>query len=127
MIESVLDASTVLAWIQSEPGGDVAAEAIPSGIMSAVNVAEVLAKLIGKGWAEVDAVALTQGLECAVVAADRAAAMGAGLLHGALRKRGVSLGDCFCLALAQERGLPLLTGDRAWAALGLDIEVNLIR
>jgi PIN domain nuclease of toxin-antitoxin system len=37
------------------------------------------------------------------------------------------LGDQFCLALAMETELPVLTGEKRWAELGLDIDVRLIR
>ena len=43
-------------------------------------------------------------------------------------KRGVhSLGDRACLALGARMGCPVITADRAWASLGLDVEVTLIR
>jgi ribonuclease VapC len=43
------------------------------------------------------------------------------------RRRGISLGDAACLGTARVMGLPVLTGDRAWAKLGLPIEVRLLR
>jgi PIN domain nuclease of toxin-antitoxin system len=40
---------------------------------------------------------------------------------------GLSLADRACLALAMREGLPVLTGDRAWATLDLGVDVVLIR
>jgi ribonuclease VapC len=39
----------------------------------------------------------------------------------------LSLGDRACLTLAIERNLSVLTADRAWAGLGLPIDIHLIR
>jgi len=43
------------------------------------------------------------------------------------RRVGLSLGDRACLSLAHRLRLPALTADRMWSALGLDIDVRLIR
>jgi PIN domain nuclease of toxin-antitoxin system len=44
-----------------------------------------------------------------------------------IRSHGLSLGDRACLALAQSTGLPVLTADRAWRGVGLDVEIEVIR
>ncbi len=41
------------------------------------------------------------------------------------RNRGLSLVDRACLAL--DKALPVLTADRAWSELGLDIEIQVVR
>lgn len=41
--------------------------------------------------------------------------------------RGLSLGDRACLALAGELGVSVVTADRAWADLGLNVAISLIR
>ncbi len=39
----------------------------------------------------------------------------------------LSLGDAACLATARVLGMPVLTANRAWAALPVGVEVRLIR
>jgi PIN domain nuclease of toxin-antitoxin system len=51
----------------------------------------------------------------------------AGLLRRMTRGLGLSFGDRACLALGQRLGLPVLTADRLWASLDLDVEVILCR
>lgn len=46
---SVLDASAVLALLNAEPGEDKVRLLLPRATISAVNVAEVLAKLVTQG------------------------------------------------------------------------------
>ena len=43
------------------------------------------------------------------------------------RNHGLSLADRACLALALDKGLPVMTADRAWGGLGLDIKIEVIR
>ncbi len=51
----------------------------------------------------------------------------AGRLWSLTRKHGVSLGDRACLSLGLRLGLAVLTRDRAWAQLPLDLEVRILR
>ncbi len=127
MTEFVLDASAVLADLNGESGGDVARASMRGSVMSAVNMAEVVTKLIDHGMTADQASALSDQLSCEVLDVDRRRAGSAGALHAETRRTGVSLGDRFCLALAKELNLPALTADRRWKTLGLGIEVQLIR
>ena len=49
MTSVVLDSSAVLAVIHAEPGADVVIEALDDAIVSAVNHAEVITKLVERG------------------------------------------------------------------------------
>jgi ribonuclease VapC len=127
MTEFVLDSSAVLADLRGEPGAEVVRAASPTSYLSAVNYAEIITKLIEAGTPPDEAGAIAEQLGYTVVVADQARAASAGKLHARTRRTGVSIGDRFCLALAEELSLPALTGDRRWRTLKLGVEVTLIR
>jgi PIN domain nuclease of toxin-antitoxin system len=127
MSESVLDASALLALLGSEPGGDKVVQALSRGVaMSAVNLAEVVAKLADSGMPDEAIHATLDPLGLTLIDFDRDVAFQTGLLRPATRSAGLSLGDRACLALAQHLSLPALTADRNWANLSLGIPVTLI-
>src|SRR5580765_412542 len=126
-IEVVLDSSAVLAYLQNEPGGETALTALTSAVMSSVNYAEVITKLIEWGATADEAETTAEVLALDLVAADATRCIQAGRLHERTKGRGVSIGDRFCLALAEETGLPVLTADKRWAELEIGVEVRLIR
>jgi PIN domain nuclease of toxin-antitoxin system len=127
----VLDASAVLALLQAEPCSDAVLSRIEQGAccISAVNVTEVLTRLIDRGMSGHDAEAAFDALELAVWAFDDAAARACAALRPASRTFGLSIGDRACLALARVRHVPVLTADRAWAGLAeaIGVEVELVR
>ncbi|HZZ86763.1 MAG TPA: type II toxin-antitoxin system VapC family toxin [Caulobacteraceae bacterium] len=127
MTEVVLDSSAVLADLRGEPGAEVVRAAPPTSYLSAVNLAEIITKLIETGTPPDVAGQIAEELGYEVMVADQARAAAAGKLHAKTRRTGVSLGDRFCLALALELGVPALTGDRRWKALDLAVEITLIR
>ncbi len=126
-MSTVFDSSAVLAILFGEPGGRRAAEALGSGVLSAVNASEVVARLIDRGARDEDARQALHGVDLAVRPFDESLAVAAGLLRRSTRGRGLSLGDRACLALALRERAPVLTADRAWTTLELDVEVELIR
>jgi PIN domain nuclease of toxin-antitoxin system len=127
MTEVLLDSSALLAVLHKEPGADVVTTALGSARMSAVNYTEVLTKLIDEGLRPVEARYAVDRFECETLEADKDRAALAGDLHAITRGKGVSLADRFCLALARELRLPVLTTDRRWKDLDLGVEVRVIR
>jgi ribonuclease VapC len=127
MAEVVLDSSAVLAAFHGEPGAEATRLAAPGALMSVVNHAEVLCHLADHGVPIAEAVYAAGRLGYLIVPADAQAAVTVAMLHDGARRRGLSQGDKFCLALARDANLPVLTTDRAWAEVDLGVEVRLIR
>jgi ribonuclease VapC len=123
----VLDSSAILADVHGEAGAEETRAAIAGACISAVNYAEVITKLIELGASATEAKFTAETLAYKVVEVDQARAASAGMMHERTRRTGVSLGDRFCLALGEELRLPVLTADRRWKDLGLDVEIRLIR
>jgi len=127
VIEAVLDSSAILALVLLEPGADAVRATLPNACISAVNYAEVITKLIDEGLPFSQAQTFFERLYCPVIDVDEDRAALAGEMHEKTRRTGVSLGDRFCLQLAQELRVPALTTDRRWKTLDLGVEVTLIR
>lgn len=123
----MLDASAVLAMLRGEPGGEKVFELLPRAIISAVNYAETVSKLIDLGASRQEAAEVVEEFALQVATLDAEAALDAGLLRESTRAKGLSLGDRACLALAMARGLPAVTADRSWAAVDVGVEIVLIR
>ncbi len=123
----MLDASALLCLLNREHGAEFVAAVMGGAKISAVNLTEVVSKLIDKGLDGPTVVADLSELDLIVVDMDRRQAERAGLMRPRTRGHGLSLGDRACLALAHESKSVALTGDRAWATPSLDIEVELFR
>lgn len=104
-------------------------EAIAGGVISAVNVAEIMAGLLRDEVTDKDAVAALDQLGGRVIPADHSLALEAGRLRRLTDAAGLSLGDRFCLALARRLGAGVVTSDRAWSRVAdqVGVEVHLIR
>ena len=127
MPEAVIDASALLALLNAEPGAGVVAEALSGGVISAVNLSEVVAKLCEVGMPEKAIQQALQPLGLEVIAFTEEQAYQAGLLRTATQGTGLSLGDRACLSLAEMLGAVALTADRAWAGLSVRVTVKVIR
>lgn len=128
MAESyALDASALLALLNDEAGADRVEAILDTAVISAVNYAEVVAKIIERGGSSALVAAMLDPLHLSIVDFDRAQAMGSGQLRLTTRAAGLSFGDRACLALASTRKLTAVTCDRAWSGLELDIAVELLR
>jgi ribonuclease VapC len=127
MASTVLDAYAVLAHIRGERGSDSVEQVAADACMSAVNLAEVISKLMERDLTadQVDAIVYRYGFD--IVSFDEGLARLACSLRPATRSLGLSLGDRACIALAQREGLPVMTADRTWAKLAVGVEVKVIR
>jgi ribonuclease VapC len=125
--EHVVDASAALAFLLAEPGADKVAPHLAMGWMSAVNIAEVAHRCwrLGRDPEPYLDRLFLAGLQ--VVEADLLAARLAADLERITRPYGLSLADRFCLALAMDKALPILTADRPFGRLGLPLTIVLIR
>ena len=122
-----IDASALLALIFGERL-TVSPEAFTGGILSTVNLAEVITKMIDLGASAEEAMADIEalGFALSIVDFDRDAAQNAAALREMTRAFGLSLGDRACLAAAQSAGVPVLTADRQWTKLA-DFAITLVR
>lgn len=132
--EYVLDASALLSVLLVEPGEDRVREVLDRSLMHAVNVAEVIGKLVRAGVPTVEAVDAVKDFQFEVreeLVFEEAAWIG--VLMAGHREIGASLGDWVCLVTAARFGSIALTGDRKWKALdgqvfwGMTFRVELIR
>jgi ribonuclease VapC len=113
----VLDASALIAMLKGEKGAAKVAAAIAGARVSSINYAEVVSHFTHAGMPVLEVDAMLQPLPMDVVAADRALATLAGRLRSVTADAGLSLGDRFCLALAQREGLPAWTSDQSWKTI----------
>lgn len=123
----VLDASALLVLLNAESGAEVVSRALPQGVISAVNLSEVIAKLAEAGMPEAAARQVISRLAVEVVPFDAEQSYIAGMLRPLTIHLGLSLGDRACLALARLLSSPALTTDRVWAQLNLGIEIEIVR
>lgn len=125
MTTVVLDASSVLALVRDEPGADKVTPHVGRAAISAVNLQEVMKKLLLSGLDATTIRELLDELRLDVRAHDVEAAYSAARLHAHTKEFGRGLGDRSCLALAMQLGVPALTADCEWKKVkvkGLRVE-----
>lgn len=123
----VADSSAVLAALFDEPGGENVKDRISSLAISAVNLAEIMTRLIDKGYSDQEVRETLDLLRTQTIAFDAEQAAEAAALRSVTKKSGLSLGDRACLALGVRSGATVLTADRAWAALDINCDIEVIR
>lgn len=124
----VVDASAILAVINREPGQDKLTVALLAhAVASTVNLAEVHAKLVSRGWPPDEAWEDATSAIGEAVAFNEQQAKISGNLVTQTRHLGLSLGDRACLALGLALKAPVFTAERTWKKLKLDIPIHVIR
>jgi len=130
----VLDASALLSMVLDERGHERVDRILDRSRIHAVNLAEVVGRLVRSGMPAEKAAATLHELQLEVeeeFGARQAESCGA--LMGTRRDLGLSLGDCVCLTTAAWLGAVAVTADRRWKELegtvvnGGTIRVELIR
>jgi PIN domain nuclease of toxin-antitoxin system len=127
MARVVLDSSAVLAVLNDEPGAGTVIAVLDDAVVSTVNLAEVVTKLVERGGSLDHARRALRAIDVDVADFDQALAERTGGLKVETERRGLSLGDRACLALAEREGVPALTGDRSWLGAVAGIDIQLIR
>lgn len=124
-----MDASAVLAYLQDEMGSEKVEWVLSAGrgVMSAVNFAEVVGKLLETGMPESSLKVVMENLELQIESLDDQQAWKTGLLRMSTRELGLSLGDRACLALAHFKKLPVMTADKQWDKLTIDLDIIQLR
>jgi ribonuclease VapC len=128
MSRSVLDASAILAIINQEPGHEkLTPEILSEAVCSTVNLAEVQAKLVSRGWSSNDAWqdAISPVQEAVPFTFEHARFSGDLVVQ--TQKLGLSLGDRACLAVAAALKCPIYTTDKIWKELKIPIKIHIIR
>ena len=123
----VLDASAILTAINGEIGYQTVLQLLQRSVTSAVNLSEVVAKLQEWGGSDAAILEVLDDFDVQVIAFDDEQAVAAGMLRNKTRKKGLSLGDRACLALAASRGAIAVTADRAWAEMDDITRVLVVR
>ena len=126
-----LDASALLTYFFGEAGAEEVEQRLPGSVIHTVNYAEVLSKLAERGLSpEAAEEQLAQVGLSQVIRIDPGTpedALSVARLRPLTRSAGLSLGDRYCLALAERLGVPAGTTDRVWATLNIGIPIEVLR
>ena len=126
MKKRVIDASTLLAYLQGERGADDAGEYCKNAMISAVNLTEVFQKSIDRqGLAIVQAIVHQANIEVVPYGVEQAVLVAE--LYPSTKEKGISFADRACLALGRASQLPIVTGDHAWDDLNAGVELVFFR
>ncbi len=123
----VLDASALLAYLREEPGADLVDGLLVDARMASVNWAEVVQKSLSTG---VNVDGMLEDLQTLGMRIEPFLPVDgerAGRLWPLTRRQGLSLGDRACLSLGLRLSLTVVTCDRAWAQLPIELEIQLLR
>ena len=125
----VFDSSAILAVLRAENGAEIVIEQLDFGVISAVNLGEVVQVQLRGGHHRAEIEETFGELGVAVVVVDAELAVVAAEMRATALAKGMSQADCICLALAKREGVAALTGDRKWleVADALGVEVKLFR
>jgi ribonuclease VapC len=125
--EFVADASAVLAFARGEPGEKRVGNVRNNCVVSSLNLMEAFSKLVRY---DVPADQVRHFLRESfprVISLDRELAEQSAVMHARLHKLGISYADCACLSLGVQRKATVLTADRNFKKIDLNVKLELIR
>ncbi|MDE3015869.1 MAG: type II toxin-antitoxin system VapC family toxin [Pseudomonadota bacterium] len=127
-IETLLDASAFVAAVLNEPGADMVEDRVDEGAaISSVNLAESISKLLYYDYTLEEIQAAVEDMRLRVIPFDKSQSFLISVFQPYIKSHNLSLADRACLAVALEGGYTVLTTDRPWKKLPLDVPVQLIR
>jgi PIN domain nuclease of toxin-antitoxin system len=124
---TVLDASALIAFLNSEPGADIVRGVLHDALISAVNYSEILKKTIERNGSPERVADIIRDLSVAIVPFDQAHAAAAATLYPEAKPHGMSFADRACLSLGVMRRNSVLTAEHKMKLVTLPIKVKLIR
>ncbi|HEY4309002.1 MAG TPA: PIN domain-containing protein [Pirellulales bacterium] len=127
MSEVVADASAVLAFALGENGERKVAKVREQCIVATPNLLEAVSKLLRANFPADRVQIFLKQFFPRVAHLDRDLAEASGALHATTRGHGLSYADCVCLMLGMQLKATVLTADRRWEKVGLDVKLELIR
>jgi PIN domain nuclease of toxin-antitoxin system len=114
----LLDASALLAVIRNEPGADRVLAVLDNSVIHAVNLAEVVRKLVAFGKPVDEVIAYTDALNLEVLEELNVKQVHeVAKLAPEAKRLGLSLGDCVCLVIAEWLGMTAVTTERRWSEI----------
>jgi PIN domain nuclease of toxin-antitoxin system len=123
----VWDASALLALINNEPGHEKMEQYLPGAYMSSINISEVASILLSMSMKQSEIEQLIHSIIPNAIPFDNHHAYHAADLRIKTKNMGLSLGDRACLSLGEIKNLPVITADKIWGKLDLNIKIILIQ
>lgn len=122
MTECVIDASALIAILRKEPGHEQFQVHFLDACISAINFAECISDALRVDGSLEKLDSLFERMRTPIEPFTKSQARTAGFIHARSRKEKLSYADCACLALALDKGLPIITKDSVWQKLDLEVK-----
>jgi PIN domain nuclease of toxin-antitoxin system len=124
----IFDASALICLFAKEEGFEEVKKYLPNAIISAVNISEVYKYCIEKQELDLESVEKLINLSgVEVIDFNHKNAIRAAVMYKDTKKYGLSFADRSCIALSMTTSYPIVTCDRVWSALELDIKIIQVR
>lgn len=127
MSEFVADASAILAFVRGERGEKRVAAVREQCVVSSVNLLESISKLMRYDMPADQVQSILRESFPRIIPLDRELAETSAVFHAATHKLDVSYADSVCLMLGSRRNATVLTADKKWKELDVNVKLELIR